>query len=180
MLAATVSRSQPLPASLVADTVTFDQETGLLVATGDVEVLYEGRVLRANRIVYDQNADQIRADGPLVLTDPAGGVLIAGSAAMTPDLTEGLISARGCSSPASSSSPRPRSGAAAGGTTPSTAPSPAPAPICAENPTPTWAIRASRVTEDQVERRIYFEDARLESSASRWRWCRGSASPSPG
>ena len=34
--------------------------------------------------------------------------------------------------------------------------------ICAENPTPTWAIRASRVTEDAVARRIYFENARLE------------------
>ena len=34
--------------------------------------------------------------------------------------------------------------------------------ICAENPTPTWAIRAARVTQDAVARRIYFEDARVE------------------
>ena len=34
--------------------------------------------------------------------------------------------------------------------------------ICAENPTPTWALRASRITQDEVERRIYLENARLE------------------
>ena len=34
--------------------------------------------------------------------------------------------------------------------------------ICAENPTPTWALRASRITQDELERRIYLENARLE------------------
>ena len=34
--------------------------------------------------------------------------------------------------------------------------------ICPENPTPTWALRASRVTRDEVERRIYLRHARFE------------------
>ena len=79
------------PASLIADQVTYDRERRLLVAAGNVEVLYEGRVLRAHRIVYDEAADEIRAEGPLVLTDPAGGVLLADAAALTPDLEDGLI-----------------------------------------------------------------------------------------
>ena len=83
---------QDLPASLIADEVTYDRETRLLTASGNVEVLYQGRVLRARRIVYDEAADEIRAEGPLVLTDPAGGVLLADAAALTPDLADGLIS----------------------------------------------------------------------------------------
>ena len=55
-------------------------------------MLYQGRVLRASRITYDEAADEIRAEGPIVLTDPDGGVLLADAAALTPDLTEGLIS----------------------------------------------------------------------------------------
>ena len=34
--------------------------------------------------------------------------------------------------------------------------------VCAGNPTPTWAFRASRVTRDEVKRRLYLEDARFE------------------
>ena len=32
--------------------------------------------------------------------------------------------------------------------------------ICAENPVPTWSIRAERVIQDELKRRIYFRDAR--------------------
>ena len=52
-------------------------------------MLYQGRVLRAARITYDEAADEIRAEGPIVLTDPDGGVLLADAAALTPDLPRG-------------------------------------------------------------------------------------------
>ena len=74
-----VTRGQDLPVSLIADQVTYDRETRQLTASGNVEVLYQGRVLRADRIIYDEARDQIRAEGQLLLTDPAGGVLIADS-----------------------------------------------------------------------------------------------------
>ena len=44
------------PASLIADQVTYDRDTRILSATGNVEVLYQGRVLRADRIIYDEAA----------------------------------------------------------------------------------------------------------------------------
>jgi LPS-assembly protein len=161
-LAATVSEGQPMPAGLVADQVSFDQETGLLTASGDVEVLYQGRVLRAARIVYDQEADEIRAEGPLVLTDPDGGVLLAGSAAMTPDLTEGLITSARlliANQLQLAATEMRRTGGRYTSLYHTIASS---CTICAENPTPTWAIRASRITQDAEARRIYFENARLE------------------
>ena len=79
------------PVTLLADDVTYDRETGRLIATGSVEALYQGRILRASRIVYDDKAGTIRAEGPIVLVDPATGVMLADSAALTPDLAEGLI-----------------------------------------------------------------------------------------
>ena len=98
-----------------------------------------------------------------MLTDPDGGVLLADAAALTPDLDRGADLQRAAArSPASCSSPPPRSGAAAAATPRSTGPSPAPAPSAPRTRRPTWAIRASRVTQDAVERRIYFENARLE------------------
>src|SRR5918999_3274556 len=91
MLPAPISRGQPLHVSLIADRVGYDDESRILTAEGNVEILYEGRVLRASRVVYDEPADEIRVEGPLVLTDPDGGVVLADAAVLTPDLTEGLI-----------------------------------------------------------------------------------------
>jgi LPS-assembly protein len=151
----------PLPASLVADTVTYDRESGLLVASGNIEVLYQGRVLRASRIVYDEAADEIRAEGPIVLTDTQG-VLLADTAALTPDLAEGLVSGARLLIAGKlqlAAVEARRSGERYATLDRVIASS---CTICAGNPTPTWAIRASRVTRDAEQRRLYFEDARVE------------------
>ncbi len=155
-------RAQELPASLIADQVTYDRETRLLVASGNVEVLYKGRVLRAERIVYDEAANEIRAEGSLVLTDPAGGVLMADSAALTPDLAAGLISSARLlvAGKLQLAAVEVRRSGGRYDTLYRTIASSC--TVCAANPTPTWALRASRITQDEEERRIYLENARLE------------------
>jgi LPS-assembly protein len=154
--------ARPQPASLLADEVTFDSESGTLTASGGVEVLYEGSVLRAERVVYDREADQIRVTGPLTLTDADGSVLLADAAELTPDLEAGLIEGARLliagEFQVSALEMQRRSGryntlhrTVASSCT-----------ICAGNPTPTWSIRARRVTQDEQRQRIYFEDAVVE------------------
>jgi LPS-assembly protein len=162
LLPAPAARVQPLPASLVADRVTFDRETGLLVASGDVEVLFEGRVLRATRITYDRDADEIRAEGPIVLTDPAGGVLLADAAALSPDLEAGLIAGARLLIAGRLQLAAVELRRSEGRYTTLYRTVASSCTICAGDPTPTWALRAARVTRDEVARRIYFRDARLE------------------
>ena len=154
---------ETLPAMLSADSVTYDRETGLLVASGDVQVLYQGRVLRAARITYDERAERIRAEGPIVLTDPDGGVLLADAAALTPDLEEGLISSARLLIDGQlqlAATEMRRTGGRYATLQRTIASS---CTICAGNPTPTWAIRASRITEDSVAQRLYFENPRIEA-----------------
>jgi LPS-assembly protein len=173
-------RAQPLPATLLADEVTYDRESALLTASGNVEVLYEGRVLRAARVIYDERANEIRAEGPITITDPAGGVLIADAASLTPDLAAGL--AQGARLLIAdelqlAAAEVRRSGGRYTSlyrTVASTC------TICAENPTPTWAIRAERVTQDQQARRIYFENARLEIMGLPVGWVPRLSIPEPG
>ena len=155
---------------------------GLLVASGNVEVLYQGRVLRAARITYDEAADEIRAEGPLVLTDPDGGVLLADAAALTPDLTEGLISSARLLIAGQAAARRGRGrGAAATATPRSTGRSPAPARSAPRTrPRPgRSAPRASPTTPWSAG--IYFENARVEVFGLPVGYVpRLSASPSPG
>lgn len=169
-----------LPASLVADSVTYDRETRRLVATGNVEVLYQGRVLRASRITYDEAKDVIRADGPVTLTDPDGGVLLAVSAELSPDLTDGLVSSarllidRRLQLAAAEARREGERFATLDKVVASTC------TICAGDPTPTWAIRASRVTRDADQRRLYFEDARVEVFGLPIAWSPRLSIPEPG
>lgn len=151
-----------LPATLIADSVTYDRESRLLVATGDVQVLYQGRVLKARSIVYDEAAGEIRATGPITLTDPERGVLMAGGAALTPDIRDGLIESAqvliGDQLQVAAAEARRSEGRYT--TLYRTVASSC--VICAGSSTPTWSLRASRITQDAEARRIYFEDTTLQ------------------
>lgn len=167
-----------MPASLVADQVNFDQQTGRLTASGNVEVLYGDRVLRAQRIVYDQRADRIEAEG-LLLTDASGGVLIAEGATLTPDLEDGLIeSARlliaGQMQLAAAEARREGGFDTLYRTVASTC------TICEGDTRPTWAIRASRVIRDAAAQRIYFENASFELFGVPIGWLPRASIPEPG
>lgn len=154
--------AQTRPASLVADAVTYDEETGSLTASGDVEVLYEGRVLRARRIDYDTRSEEIRVTGPMTLTDPDGVVFLADAAALSPDLREGLIEGARLliDGQLQLSATEMRRSDGRFNTLYNTVASAC--VVCAENPTPTWAVRAARITQDEKAQRIYFEDATVE------------------
>lgn len=155
-------RGDSLPATLIADSVSYDRDSGQLTAVGNVEVLYQGRVLRARAITYDEVAGEIRATGPISLTDPESGVMLAGDAALTPDISEGLISSAqvliGEKLQIAASEARRSEGRYT--TLYRTIASSC--EICAGNSTPTWSLRAARITQDDVARRIYLEDATLQ------------------
>lgn len=155
-------RSQDMPANLVADSVTYDAETETLTATGGVEVLYAGRLLRARTITYDARAEVIRAEGPITLTDTEGNVVLADAAALDPDLQAGLlrgarVMVAGQIQLAAAEVRRSEDRyttlyrVVASSCT-----------VCPGNPTPLWAVRASRVTQDETRRRIYFDHATFE------------------
>ncbi|WP_424931076.1 LPS-assembly protein LptD [Amaricoccus macauensis] len=153
---------QSQPASLIADSVTYDEKTGLLTATGDVEAVYGTRVLHAQTLVYDEKAEEIRATGPISVTDIDGTIFLADAAQLSPDFSAGLIQGGRlliADQLQLAASEIERTGSRYTALQRTIASS---CVICAENPVPTWSIRAKRVTLDEQEERIYFEGARFE------------------
>lgn len=67
LLAPMAAEAQDL-ATLIADKVAVSGDTSL-VASGGVEVLYQGRRLRASRIIYDKTTDKLQIEGPITLSD---------------------------------------------------------------------------------------------------------------
>ena len=75
-----------------ADSLRYDQDTGVVTASGNVEMAHGGRILQADAISYNEQADLVSASGNVVLLEPTGEVLFAEYAELTGDLREGAIS----------------------------------------------------------------------------------------
>lgn len=148
-------------ASLISDRLEITGDTKL-IADGNVEVLFQGRRLKAERIVYDQATDRLEITGPIVLTEASGEVLIlASQGELAADLSEGILtSARLVLNRQLQLAANRMTRTGARLTTLETAVASS-CKVCEGDPTPLWEIRASRVVHDQTERQIYFSNAQF-------------------
>lgn len=147
-------------ASLIADSITVDP-AGQVTASGNVEVFYQGTRLNADRVTYSRAGDRLTISGPIRITDADGTVLLADQAQLDRDLRNGvLVSARlvldqqlqlAANEIARVDDRFTRLDRVVASS----------CEVCAENPTPIWEIRASRVIHDDIERQLYFENAQF-------------------
>lgn len=147
------------PVALVADRISFDEETGILTASGAVEMYQNGRTLTASAIRYDSRSERIAATGPIVLRTAEGETVYADEAELDADLRDGLVKGA-------------RSVIQGGGKIAAFDGQRidgrynvlnkavfSPCEVCAERPVPLWRIRAERIVHDQQERVIHYENA---------------------
>lgn len=150
-------------ATLQADQITYDNERDVVVARGNVEVFYAGRILRADEITYDARNDVITASGRITLINPDGSVIVADSAEFDSQIRDGMIRgvravlAEGAARIAAVEGQR-----IDGRLTIFSRVVYSPCETCAENPVPLWRIRAARVTQDSESRDIIYEDATFD------------------
>ncbi|NGM46874.1 LPS-assembly protein LptD [Rhodobacter sp. SGA-6-6] len=148
-------------AALVSDRLEITGDTRL-IATGNVEVFFKGRTLKASRIVYDQASDRLVIEGPILLTEASGQtVILASQADLAADLSEGLlISARMVLNRQLQLAAN-RIMRVDGRYTALDNVVASSCKVCAANPVPVWEIRARRVVHDQAERQLYFDHAQF-------------------
>jgi len=152
------------PLQLLADSVTYDLERGVVVASGHVEIVYGERILLADEVRYDTKSDTVVASGDLSLLDPDGDVIFADRIELTDALREGFVtSIRILMADESRLAANNARRGADGRTVMSKAVFSA-CSACPEHPEkpPLWQIKAVRVIHDKRERRIEYEDAFLE------------------
>ncbi len=145
-------------AALLADTISVEPGPRL-VASGNVEVFFEGTRLSADRIIFDRRSERLIVDGPIFIADAEGNVINATRATLDARLEFGLLEgARALLDRrlqlASDTV------AKAGQITQFDRVAATSCAVCA-NQAPLWSIEAARVTHDETESRLYFEDARL-------------------
>ena len=149
------------PAVLVADRVAVDAQ-GRLVAEGAVEALQGDTRMRARRVTYDPDTGALDVEGPITLTEGDSVVVLASAAELTTDLRDGLLRSARLVLDRQTQIAAVEMNRVEGRYTQMSRVVASSCEVCARRPIPLWRIRASRVIHDNVERQLYFRNARFE------------------
>ncbi|WOI52294.1 LPS-assembly protein LptD [Parvularcula sp. LCG005] len=150
---------------LSADTVTRDDENSPVTAEGNVRAFFGEQTLVADRLTYDPTTDVVIAEGHVSIFDGDGQSYFADSVELTGDLKDGVAAnfsaligkqtrLAGSSVVRRSSGNNDLNNAVFTGCS-----------VCREDgskKTPTWAVKALRVTQDTEDETIRFRNATIE------------------
>ena len=152
------------PVDLIADEAGYDQELGVYVARGHVEMAQDDRVVMADTITYNERAKTISASGNVALLLPSGDTVFANYVDLSDDFKNGVIKSfrallRDKSRIAAYSAHR------VGGTKEILNKAVyTPCLPCKTDPTrqPVWQIKADQVVRDETAQTITYHDAWME------------------
>lgn len=78
------------PVDFEADNLQHDDASKTITATGNVQLVQSGKILRAQKIVYDLPNETAHAEGHVVLSDVNGDVYFADNVELTGQMREGV------------------------------------------------------------------------------------------
>ena len=154
----------PGPATLIADDIRFWRGTNSVIASGHVEIFYQGARLRAEAVRYDGATDRVILDGPITLTEDSGqSIIFADFAELSADLQNGVLQSARLVLDRQLQIAATQINRVDGRYTQMYQTVASSCEVCAANPVPLWQIRARRIVHDQEERQLYFEDAQFRA-----------------
>lgn len=150
------------PIGLLADTVDYDPKTKVLTARGNIRVVSNGQILSADRVIYTQTTGKLTIPGGFTITNADGSVFTGTDATLSSNLSVSLIKGARvliegrfqlAADQAQYKDNRFKVLDRVVGST---------CYVCKSDPIPFWQIRSKRVVHDEMEKQLYFENARLE------------------
>ncbi|MES0879260.1 LPS-assembly protein LptD [Roseibium sp. SCP14] len=78
---------------LESNEITYDFDNDLIVATGNVQVYYDGNTVQAHEIVFDRKSGQLTARGNVILIEADGNVARTSEMTLSEDFSEGFARA---------------------------------------------------------------------------------------
>lgn len=74
-----------------SDLLTYDSNSDVVTATGEVRLLRDGNRLRADRVTWNRKTGQVVADGNIAVTNPQGDVAYGDRIELTDSLKDGVV-----------------------------------------------------------------------------------------
>ena len=149
---------------LESSEITYDFDRDLIVATGDVQVYYDGSTVQAHQIVFDRKSQQLKAVGNVIFIEKSGNILRTEEMVLSEDFSNGFARAlqidttrrtRFLAEQARRESDNVttiENGVYTVYTKPTNPP----------NKPPLWRVRAEKIIHNQQEKIIRFENAAFE------------------
>ena len=144
-------------ATLVADNITV-LGGNRLVATGNIEVFYDGTRLSAAQVIYDQATDQMTILGPMFIVASDGTLLTADRATLDPKLENGMLRGARLVLDQQLQLAANQIDRVDGRYSQLYKVAATSCQICGTRP-PLWEIRAQKVVHDQEKQQLYFTNA---------------------
>ncbi len=155
--------SQPL--LFTADEVQYDQDLGLTVAKGNVEISEGDQILLADTVTYNQRTDTVTATGHVSLMQPTGDIAFADFMELHDNLRDGFIKdirillsdrSRMAGNTARRSDGGTRTELRHGVYSP--------CQLCQDDPShpPVWQIKADRIVDDKNKEVVEYYGATME------------------
>lgn len=147
-----------------ADKMSYDTNTGVVTADGNVEITYGARTLLAEKLTYDQNTRIVVAEGNATLREANGTTLSGNRIEVTDDMRDGVIEGLNVVIAGRGRLAAAKATRTDGSVLTLEKSAYTTCAACKDNPdkAPTWQIKAFRVVYNQEKARVEYEDAFFE------------------
>ncbi len=164
-----------------ADELNYDYSNNRVIALGSVQIYYSGTRLEADKVVYDQKTKRLRAEGNVWLRDADGKVITGDTLDLTDDFRDGFVDSLRLEGTDKTRFAAPRATRSPDQITVFESGVYTACEPCADDPRkpPKWQVKATRIIHDEVEKMIYFENARLEFFGIPMFWWPYMSAPDP-
>jgi len=162
LAAADDTRSDHVGETLItAKQMHSDSETGIMTATGKVEIVRGDYVLHADKVTYNQETGIMTADGHVALLTPTGEVEFSNHEEITGDMKQAFATNIGILFPDNSRLAATTSQRYDERFTVADHALYSACNVCRENPdeAPLWQMRADSITHDNVQHEVYYHNA---------------------
>jgi LPS-assembly protein len=149
---------------LKADELHYDYANDRVTAVGNVQIYYSGSRLEANKVIYDQKAKRLRAEGNVWLREADGKIVTGEILDLDEDFRDGFVDSLRLEGADKTRFAAPRMERTTDKVTVFESGVYTACEPCADDPSkpPKWQVKAGRIIHDDVEKMVYFENARLE------------------
>ncbi|HNS44221.1 MAG TPA: LPS assembly protein LptD [Alphaproteobacteria bacterium] len=161
--------SYPIPpvadqVDFAANTISYDELNQDVIAEGDVEIMQDEKIVRAQKVVYHLQTEKVEALGDVILLDKTGDIHFADQVELEKQFSNGYIK-KLRSVLADGSRITAEEGERIDGTKIVMKKATyTPCEPCKADPSkpPTWQLKADKVTHDKEDHSITYNDATLE------------------
>lgn len=152
------------PILFQADEVNYDQQHGLTIAKGHVEISQNHQVLLADEVTYNEQTDTVTASGHVSLLEPTGEVLFAHYMELSDSMNNGFATSVRMLLSDHSRLAANTARRVNGNLTQLRRGVYSPCDLCKSDPTkpPAWQLMAEKITDNKDTKLLEFQDTKME------------------